>query len=103
MSALLAADAEPGSRWDAFWSADAYFVRCTRDDASIQWFTVSDDEPAVTPTDDKTPTRSATRVLQFPLRQMQTRVVIAKGPHGRDMLVGTARRVNRRSVGRTGE
>ena len=101
MSALLAANTESGAHWDAFWSADAYFVRCTRDDGDTQWFMVSDDEAVEA--DDAEPKRAATRVLQFPLRQLQTRVIIAKGPHGRGMLVGTARRFNRRRAGRTGE
>jgi hypothetical protein len=44
------------------------------------------------------------RVIEFPLRRMQTRVVVAKGPDGRGMLVGTARRISTRaSVRRTGE
>ena len=101
MSALLAADTESGAHWEAFWSADAYFVRRTRDDGDTEWFMVSDDEGVGE--DHVEPKRAATRVLQFPLRQLQTRVVIAKGPHGRGMLVGTARRVDRRRVGRTGE
>jgi hypothetical protein len=107
LSALLAADVEQGDRWEAFWSADSYLVRCTRAEGAIEWFMVADDEAAIVPPDEQVAERgrraTATRVIQFPLRQMQTRVVVAKGPDGRGMLVGTARRFNRKIVRRAGE
>jgi len=106
LSALLSAEVEQGDHWEAFWSSDAYLVRRTRPDGSVEWFMVADDETPIAVAEEVTERRrrgTGTRVLQFPLRQMQTRVVIAKGPDGRGMLVGTARRVNRRIVRRAGE
>jgi hypothetical protein len=104
LSALLSAEVEQGDHWEAFWSSDAYLVRCTRANGSIDWFMVTDDETSLAAAEEVAERRRpATRVIQFPLRQMQTRVVVAKGPHGRGMLVGTARRFNRRIVRRAGE
>jgi len=97
----LLADLTEGERWEGFWSSDAYFVRCTRASGEIQWFRLADDEkPAARKKD-------ATRVLMFPTRgnngakatagtkALKTRVVVAKGPDGRRMLVGTANRAPR--------
>jgi hypothetical protein len=103
---LLGAEVEDGGdRWAAFWSSDAYLVRCTRADGTIEWFTVGDDEPAATA--EKLATRrslaTSTRVIEFPLRRLRTRVVIAKGPDGRGMLVGSARRYDRKIIRRAGE
>ena len=105
-SALLA-DLTEGERWEGFWSSDVYFVRCTRAGGEVEWFRLADD-------DDKQDRLSgrkqdATRVLMFPMRgahaanghpasakpRRQTRVVVAKGPDGRRMLVGTANRAPR--------
>jgi hypothetical protein len=99
MSALLTAELASGDRWESFWSSDAYFVRCTRKDGAVEWFMVADDEAAQ---DDAGAARrsAGTRVIEFPLRRMQTRVVIAKGPDGRGMLVGSARRTSHRSTAR---
>ena len=102
MSALLGTEVDAGDRWDAFWSSDAYMVRCIRADGAIEWFTVGDEvsTTAVERSGRRAPT--TTRVIEFPLRQLRTRVVVAKGPDGRGMLVGTARRFNRK-VRRAGE
>jgi hypothetical protein len=105
ISALLSAELGAGDRWQGFWAADSYLLRCTREDGTVEWFAVADDAPPVEPTKESERRRrgSGTRVLQFPLRQMQTRVVVAKGPDGRGMLVGTARRGNRNTTRRSGE
>jgi hypothetical protein len=102
-SALLGGDVDQGDRWDAFWSADTYLVRCTRANGTVEWFSVADDEAASPDNTERHQQTSGTRVIEFPLRRMQTRVVIAKGPDGRGMLVGTARRVDRKIVRRAGE
>lgn len=88
-SALLA-DLTDGEEWAGFWSADSYFVRCTRANGAVEWFRLEDDASR----SERTARASdATRVLQFPLRaRLQTRVVVAKSPDGRRMLVGTAAR-----------
>lgn len=102
MSALLSAELVGADRWESFWASDAYFVRCTRADGTVEWFMVADDEtPAADArTASERRARSATRVIEFPLRRLQTRVVVAKGPDGRGMLVGTARRTSHRSTAR---
>jgi hypothetical protein len=101
-SALLA-DLTEGERWEGFWSSDAYFVRCTRSGGEVEWFKLADDASL-----DKKSLKGAkepTRVLNFPPRaRLQTRVVVAKSPDGRRMLVGTAGRVaGRSSTPRTSE
>src|SRR5581483_9101046 len=91
----LLADLTEGERWEGFWSSDVYFVRCTRSTGEIQWFHLADDEAERA---DKAKGKDATRVLMFPTRSRasrQTRVVIAKSPDGRRMLVGTAGRIAR--------
>lgn len=106
MSALLTAELGGDDQWAGFWSADAYFLRRTRADGTVEWFSVTDDNEAgdvELKSVDRRGRGTGTRVLEFPLRRMQTRVVIAKGPDGRGMLVGSARRTNRSSVRRTGE
>jgi len=103
LSALLGTEVDAGDTWDAFWSSDAYLVRCVHADGRVEWFEVSD-EAAPVATDARKGRRSptGTRVIEFPLRRLQTRVVVAKGPDGRGMLVGTARRFDRK-IRRTGE
>src|SRR5215472_7100973 len=39
----LLADLTEGERWDGFWSADAYYVRCTKDAGDVAWFRLADD------------------------------------------------------------
>lgn len=94
-SALLA-DLTESERWEGFWSSDLYYVRCTRADGSVQWYRLADDEGA----DAKSRRRQeGARVLNFPVRaRLQTRVVVAKSPDGRRMLVGTAHRARPQST-----
>lgn len=107
----LLADLTEGERWEGFWSSDAYFVRCTRATGDIEWFRLADDEEKQDRLNGRKQDKSdnqdkqdATRVLMFPMRgvhaasakpRRQTRVVVAKGPDGRRMLVGTANRAPR--------
>jgi hypothetical protein len=104
MSALLGPEVDPGDTWDAFWSSDTYMVRRSGADGVTEWFTVSDEETSASaePPRGRRAATSGTRVIEFPLRRLQTRVVVAKGPDGRGMLVGTARRFNRK-IRRAGE
>lgn len=90
-SALLTESTDV-ERWDAFWSADAYYVRRTSHLGEVEWFELVDDEPthAVAGTDARvltlqTKTRPRTRVT----------VVVARSPDGRRMLVGSAGRTLR--------
>lgn len=87
-SALLN-DSTEAERWDAFWSSDAYYVRCTTQHGEIQWFELVDDEP--------------THVMDARVLTLQTKtrprtrvtVVVAQSPDGRRMLVGSAGRAPR--------
>jgi hypothetical protein len=89
----LLGDRTDGECWDGFWSADVYFVRCTRVDGVVQWYKLSDDDSAT-----RVPVRESTNVLMFPtMARLQTRVVVAQSPNGRGMLVGTATRSAARS------
>jgi hypothetical protein len=86
----LLADLTEGERWDGFWSADAYYVRCTKDAGDVAWFRLADD---VAP-----PISSGARVLALrPTGRSASRVsvVVAQSPNGRRMLVGSARRFPR--------
>jgi hypothetical protein len=90
-SALLT-ESTDAERWDAFWSADAYYVRRTSQVGEVEWFELVDDEPhaLVGGTESRvltlqTKTRPRTRVT----------VVVAKSPDGRRMLVGSAGRTPR--------
>jgi hypothetical protein len=104
----LLADLTEGERWEGFWSSDAYFVRCTRAAGEVEWFRLADDDDKQDRK--KRSEKDATRVLVFPMRgpggasgiigatakpRRQTRVLVAKGPDGRRMLVGTANRAPR--------
>jgi hypothetical protein len=83
----LLADLTEGERWDGFWSADAYYVRCTKDAGEVAWFRLADD---VAPS-----TQSGARVLALrPAARAGSRVsvVVARSPNGRRMLVGSTRR-----------
>jgi hypothetical protein len=87
-SALLG-DAIDGECWDAFWSSDAYVVRCTRTGGEIEWFAVADDEaPAGS-------RGTESRILAIrPKTRPQSRVsvVVAQSPDGRRMLIGGSAR-----------
>jgi hypothetical protein len=98
LSALLSADLGTGDRWECFWAADTYYVRCTRSAGAVEWFMVADEESIATESAASGERRTGprgTRVIEFPLRRLQTRVVIATAPNGRGMLVGSARRTSR--------
>jgi hypothetical protein len=99
-SALLS-DLTDGEHWEGFWSADSYFVRCTRATGDVEWFQLADD---VARHDAVGRVAESARVLHFPVRtRLQTRVVLAKSPDGRRMLVGTAGRAGRAHAPRTAE
>jgi hypothetical protein len=86
----LLADLTEGERWDGFWSADAYYVRCTKDAGDVAWFRLADDAAS--------PAQSGARVLTLrPTGRQSPRVsvVVARSPNGRRMLVGSARRFPR--------
>ena len=85
----LLADFTQGERWDGFWSADAYFVRCTKDAGDVAWYRLADDVA---------PPQTGARVLALrPNGKSTSRVsvVVARSPNGRRMLVGSARRFPR--------
>jgi hypothetical protein len=92
----LLADLTEGERWEGFWASDTYLVRCTRGTGEVEWFRLADDAAErADKAGRKTDTNEGTRVLVFPTRlrsPRQTRVVVAKSPDGRRMLVGTAGR-----------
>lgn len=86
----LLADLTEGERWDGFWSADAYYVRCTKDGGDVAWYRLADD---VAPT-----AQMGARVLALrPQTRATSRVsvVVARSPNGQRMLVGSARRLPR--------
>jgi hypothetical protein len=90
-SALLT-ESTDAERWDAFWSADAYYVRRTNHVGEVEWFELVDDEPvhALAPSD--------ARVLTLPPKtrpRTRVTVVVAQSPDGRRMLVGSAGRAPR--------
>lgn len=85
----LLADLTEGERWDGFWSADAYYVRCTKDAGEVAWYRLADDVA---------PPQSGARVIALrPQGRSTSRVsvVVAQSPNGRRMLVGSARRFPR--------
>jgi len=88
----LLADLTEGERWDGFWSADAYYVRCTKDAGDVAWFRLADD---VAP---PSSTQSGARVLALrPASRPGSRVSVVVAPLQRDrrMLVGSTRRSQR--------
>ena len=88
----LLSDLTEGQRWDGFWSSnsEAYYVRCTKVDGGIEWYTLADEAPAAQP-------RNEARVLALHPKRTQSRVsvVVARSPNGRRMLVGNAGRTSR--------
>lgn len=84
----LLEDVPDGARWDGFWAADVYYVRCTMVDGTVAWFQLADEEPVASrPAEPRVLSlRPRTRVFA---RQA---VVVAQSPNGRRMLVGSARR-----------
>lgn len=89
----LLADLVEGETWDGFWSAksDDYYVRCTRPDGEVEWFSLADEVAAAG-------VEAEPRILASrPKGRDQSRVavVVARAPGGRRMLVGNARRTTR--------
>jgi hypothetical protein len=102
-SALLA-DLTEDARWEGFWSSDSYYVRCTRADGAIEWYRLADEVEAAKDVTHGGAKGDAARVLVFPLKaRLQTRVVVARSPDGRRMLVGSAGRAGRSMMPRTTE
>ena len=87
-TALLMDHAE-GERWDGFWSADSYVLRCTRRGGEVEWYMLADDaELAVHSAEARQP-RNGTIA---PDTRSRVNVVVARSPNGHRMLVGSARR-----------
>jgi hypothetical protein len=87
-SALLT-ESTDAEQWDAFWSADAYYVRRTTKSGEIEWFELVDDEPTY---------GGESRILTLQTKsrpRSRVTVVVAKSPDGRRMLVGSAGRTPR--------
>lgn len=90
-TALLMDHAE-GERWDGFWSADSYVLRCTRRGGEVEWYMLEDDaDLAVHSADGRQPRNGAS----VPDARSRVNVVVARSPSGRRMLVGSARRSGR--------
>ncbi len=90
-TALLMDRAE-GERWDGFWSADSYVLRCTRRGGEIEWYMLADEaELAVHAGDARSPSHS----VGLPEARSRVSVVVARSPNGHRMLVGSARRSTR--------
>jgi hypothetical protein len=95
-TALLMDHAE-GERWDGFWSADSYVLRCTRRGGEVEWYMLADDEElggggAVHSTEIRPAARSG---VATPDARSRVNVVVARSPNGHRMLVGSARRSTR--------
>ena len=89
-TALLMDHAE-GERWDGFWSADSYVLRCTRRGGEVEWYMLEDDaELSAHSADARQPRNGAA-----PDARSRVNVVVARSPNGRRMLVGSARRSTR--------
>ena len=90
-TALLTDHAE-GERWDGFWWADSYVLRCTRRGGEVEWYMLADDaELAVHPAESRLQPRNGTT----PDVRSRVNVVVARSPNGHRMLVGSARRSTR--------
>ena len=91
-TALLMDHAE-GERWDGFWSADSYVLRCTRRGGEVEWYMLADDaELATHPAESRLPPRNGGTT---PDVRSRVNVVVARSPNGHRMLVGSARRSTR--------
>lgn len=80
----LVSERESGDVWDGFWSSqsDAYYVRRTRADGSMEWYRLTDDEAVAA-------VKSEPRVLALRPRTRE-QFVLAQSPNGRRILVGNA-------------
>jgi hypothetical protein len=88
-------DHAEGERWDGFWSADAYVLRCTRRGGEVEWYMLADDaELASHPAETRAQPRNA-GAASVPDARSRVSVVVARSPNGHRMLVGSARRSTR--------
>jgi hypothetical protein len=93
-TALLMDRAE-GERWDGFWSADSYVLRCTRRGGEVEWYMLADDAELAAQSDETRPqTRNGGGAGVLDARS-RVNVVVARSPNGHRMLVGSARRSTR--------
>jgi hypothetical protein len=91
-TALLMDHAE-GERWDGFWSADVYVLRCTRRGGEVEWYMLADDAELAAHSPDARPaTRNGAGATDA---RSRVNVVVARSPNGHRMLVGSARRSTR--------
>jgi hypothetical protein len=90
-TALLMDHAE-GERWDGFWSADAYVLRCTRRGGEVEWYMLEDDAELEAHAAEGRQPRGAAGTSDM---RSRVNVVVARSPNGRRMLVGSARRTAR--------
>src|SRR4249920_2637101 len=81
-TALLTDHAE-GERWDVFWSADSYVLRCTRRGGEVEWYMLEDDAELAAHSAEVRPTaRNGAADARS-----RVNVVIARSPNGHRMLV----------------
>jgi hypothetical protein len=94
-TALLMDYAE-GERWDGFWSADSYVLRCTRRGGEVEWYMLADDAElaAQHPAETRSQSRNGGNGTATDARS-RVNVVVARSPNGHRMLVGSARRSTR--------
>ena len=91
-TALLTDHAE-GERWDGFWSADSYVLRCTRRGGEVEWYMLADDTELATVESRPQPRNGASGSATD--ARSRVNVVVARSPNGHRMLVGSARRSTR--------
>ncbi|HEV8218611.1 MAG TPA: hypothetical protein VGP95_22330 [Gemmatimonadaceae bacterium] len=91
-TALLMDHAE-GERWDGFWLADTYVLRCTRRGGEVEWYMLADDVDLATHSAEARPQPRNGAVA--PDTRSRVNVVVARSPNGHRMLVGSARRSTR--------
>jgi hypothetical protein len=93
-TALLTDHAE-GERWDGFWWADSYVLRCTRRGGEVEWYMLADDaELSVHASESRPQPRNGSANVAGTAKEAKSRVnlVVARSPNGHRMLVGSGRR-----------
>jgi len=95
-TALLTDHAE-GERWDGFWSADSYVLRCTRRGGEVEWYMLADDAElaAQHSTETRSQPRNGATAGAASDSRSRVNLVVARSPNGHRMLVGSARRSTR--------
>ncbi len=86
---------EAAAEWDGFWSrsSDAYYARHTMHDGRMEWYRMDD---MANRDPEPTPIVAPPRVLPFRGDAMRrVALVVAASPGGRQMLVGSTKRVPR--------